>query len=124
MKYLPELSNFLKYGIMGFAALALVLSFVLIQNEQRKKRHSHSTVNLSYSLMVLSFLFFIFGLFAPNKEGHQQSENSFQNSNGNKVTVRQRGDTTNQSSKNTYIDSDSNDVNIDQASSTDTVRLD
>ncbi len=123
MNILPELPGFLKFGILGFASIVLVLLYLLLSKEQSKKQPNKSIITSIYAFMVLGFLLFVFGLIAPRYKTGQQSVNTFEKSSGNKVRVTQKGDTARQSSENTFVDSDSNDVNVEQVGAKDTVKV-
>ncbi len=67
LSMIPELSSFLKYGLIGLGGIVSVLAFYLITQEQKKKQSHRSTSNLIYAFMIFGIVICIIGLFAPQK---------------------------------------------------------
>lgn len=123
---IPQLSEYLKYGLIGFGAIVVVLAYYLLRAEQNKSPRKPSIINGLYAFMVLGVILVLFGLFTPNTNSRQKSNIVVEGSNKNTVNSMQRqGDSTvDQSSDIRMNQSDSNKVQSIQVGGKDTVKVD
>ncbi|WP_247237387.1 hypothetical protein [Telluribacter sp. SYSU D00476] len=124
MDLLPELPNFLKYGLIGLGAIVLVLAYFLLRSEQNKRSRKSSTINGIYAFMALGVVLMLIGLISPNNNKEQSSTITLEGSSGNTVETKQiGGDSVSQNSEVNLTRSDSNKVQVYQQGAKDTLKV-
>lgn len=121
---LPEISNILKYGFIGFGATLIILTFYLLRAEQRRSPRRSSILSGIYAFMVLGIILAFLGLAAPGSSSLQKSSIVLDGSKKNTVISSQsQGDSV--IIQESLIDlnlSDSNNIQSMQKGGLDTIK--